>query len=62
MEKWSELIRSGVRPFIVVWGLLFYSWCIIRGIEMPSLLSILVYALIIEYFGERAIKRWNNKT
>ena len=61
MEKWIELIKSAVRPFIVVWGCVVYGICIVSGIEVPALLAGLVSAVIIEYFGERAVKRLTEK-
>ena len=57
MKEWSDLIRSAVRPFIVVWGLVIYGICLIAGIEIPPLLAGLIAAITVEYFGERAIKR-----
>ncbi len=61
MNDWIELARSLVRPFVIVWGFLIYGLCILKGIEVPGLLSGLISAVIAEYFGERAIRRWKNK-
>ena len=58
MQDRIEFIKSLIRPFIIVWGLVIYGICVTRGIEVPSLLSALVAAAIIEYFGERAIFRF----
>ncbi|MGD0794386.1 MAG: hypothetical protein ABR958_02160 [Dehalococcoidales bacterium] len=32
--------------------------CLVKGIEVPDLLAGLVAAVIIEYFGERAVMRF----
>lgn len=50
-----------MRPFIIVWGFVVYGVCVMKGVEVPFLLSGLVSAVIIEYFGERAIKRMKEK-
>jgi hypothetical protein len=57
MQEWTELIKSVVRPFIIIWGFVIYGVCIINHIEVPELLVGLITGVIIEYFGERAIKR-----
>jgi hypothetical protein len=62
MEAWIELIKSVVRPFIIIWGSILYSVCLIRGIEVPDLLAGLVAAVIIEYFGERAVFRFKENS
>ncbi len=46
-----------IRPFIIIWGFTVYGVCVIEEIEVPALLAGLVAAVIIEYFGERAILR-----
>ncbi|MBM4432388.1 MAG: hypothetical protein FJ025_00090 [Chloroflexi bacterium] len=56
-----ELIRSIVRPFIIIWGFVVYGICVMKGIEVPSPLSAIVAAIIIEYFGERVILRLREK-
>ena len=61
MEDWTQFIKSLIRPFIIVWGITIYGVCILSGVEVPSLLAGLVSAVIIEYFGERAIKRFKEK-
>jgi len=58
MEDWIELIRSSVRPFIIIWGFIVYGISVMTGAEIPQLLTWLVTAVIIEYFGERAMKRF----
>ena len=58
MEDWTQFIKSIIRPFIIIWGCVVYGLCILTEIEMPELLAGLVAAVIIEYFGERAIKRF----
>jgi len=35
-----------------------YGVCVMAEVEVPALLAGLVSAVIIEYFGERAIKRF----
>ena len=56
--QFHEAIRVLVRPFIIVWGFIVYGACVMSQIEVPVLLAGLVSAVIIEYFGERAIKRF----
>jgi hypothetical protein len=62
METWVEFIKAMVRPFIIVWGSILYGVCLIRGIEVPELLAGLVAAVIIEYFGERAVFRFRESS
>ena len=57
MDNWIGLIKSMVRPFIIIWGFVVYGVCIICGIEAPSILTGLVLAVTVEYFGERAYLR-----
>jgi len=61
MKDWTEFIKSIIRPFIIIWGFIVYGLCVINEIEAPYLLSGLVAAVVIEYFGERAIKRFREK-
>lgn len=61
MKDWIEFIKSLIRPFVIIWGFIIYGLCIINEVEVPQLLSGLVAAVIIEYFGERAIKRFKEK-
>ncbi len=61
MKDWIELIRSTVRPFIIIWGFIVYGVCVITEVEVPALLAGLVSVVIIEYFGERAVKRFKEK-
>ncbi|MBI4295616.1 MAG: hypothetical protein HY667_00715 [Chloroflexi bacterium] len=58
MQAMTEFIKSLVRPFIVVWDLVIYGVCIMRGIAVPDLLGLLIAAIVIEYFGERAFMRF----
>ena len=58
MKDWSDFIKSIIRPFIIVWGFIVYGICVITGIEIPPLLACLITAVIIEYFSERAVKRF----
>jgi hypothetical protein len=62
MENWTELIKAVVRPFIVIWAAMLYGICIIYGIAVPDLLAMLVTAVIIEYFGERALIRFKQSS
>lgn len=57
MEEWTELLKSAVRPFIIIWGFVVYGVCIMTQIEVPQPLIWLITGVIIEYFGERAVKR-----
>ena len=61
MKDWAEFIRSLIRPFIIIWGFIVYGICVMTGVEVPALLAGLVSVVIIEYFGERAIKRFREK-
>lgn len=56
-KELAEMFKSLVRPFIIVAGFTVYGICIVTEVEVPALLAGLVSAVIIEYFGERAIKR-----
>ena len=58
MKEYAQLIKSLIRPFIIIWGFIVYGICIMTEVEVPLLLAGLVSAVIIEYFGERAIKRF----
>ena len=61
MKDWVELVKSLIRPFIIVWGFIVYGVCIITKVEVPTLLAGLVSVVIIEYFSERALKRFRDK-
>jgi hypothetical protein len=61
MKEWAEFIRSIIRPFIIIWGFTIYGICLIKGIEVPPVLSGLIAAVILAYFGERAIMRFKGK-
>lgn len=61
MQEWTQFIKSLIRPFLIVWGCIIYGICILRGVEVPVPLAVLVSAIIIEYFGERAILRLKEK-
>ena len=61
MQDIIDGIRSLVRPFIVTWGFIIYSVCILTHTDVPLLLQGLVSAIIVSYFGERSIKRLKEK-
>lgn len=61
MSDWTEFIKSVVRPFIIIWGFMVYGICIMTEVEVPDLLAFLISAIVLEYFGERAIKRFKEK-
>ncbi len=61
MKDYSEFIKSLVRPFIIIWGFVVYGICVMTQVEVPYFLSGLVIAVIVEYFGERAIQRFRQK-
>ena len=61
MKDRADFIKSLVRPFIIVWGFVIYGICVMKGVEIPSLLTYLLTAVIIEYFGERAVKRFKEQ-
>lgn len=58
MKDWVEFIKSIIRPFIIIWGFMVYGVCVMTEVEVPTLLAGLVSVVIIEYFGERAVKRF----
>jgi hypothetical protein len=62
MQSWIELVKACVRPFIILWGFISYGLCVLNGIAVPDLLSTLIAAAIIEYFGERAVIRLRTPT
>lgn len=59
--EFHEAVKVLVRPFIIGWGFIVYGVCVMAQIEVPTLLAGLVSAVIIEYFGERAVKRFKEK-
>ncbi len=61
MKELAEFFKSIARPFIIIWGFMVYGICIMTEVEVPELLVGLVTAVIIEYFGERAIMRLKEK-
>ena len=61
MEDLAQFIKSLIRPFIIVWGFTLYSVCILTNMEVPTILAGLVSVVSIEYFGERAVKRFREK-
>jgi hypothetical protein len=61
MGDWTEFIKSVVRPFIIIWGFMVYGICLMTEVEVPDLLAFLISAIVLEYFGERAIKRFKEK-
>jgi len=61
MKEWAQFIKSIVRPFIIIWGFIVYGVCVLTEVEVPELLAALVTAVIIEYFGERAIVRFKGQ-
>ena len=61
MNNWIEFIKAIIRPFIIVWGCVIYGICILKGVEVPAVLSGLIAAIVVEYFSERAVKRFREK-
>ena len=61
MKDWVEFMRSIVRPFIIIWGFMVYGICVMTEVEVPALLAGLISLVIVEYFGERAIKWFKEK-
>ena len=61
MKEYSEFIKSITRPFIIIWGFIVYGICVMTEVEVPALLALLISVAIVEYFGERAIKRFREK-
>lgn len=57
MKDWIDFIKAVIRPFIIIWGFIVYGVCVMTGVAVPVLLAGLVAAVIVEYFGERAILR-----
>jgi len=58
MKEWVEFIKAIIRPFIIIWGFMVYGICVMTEVEVPTLLAGLVSVVVIEYFGERAVKRF----
>jgi len=58
MKEWVEFIKAIIRPFIIIWGFMVYGICVMTEVEVPALLAGLVSVVVIEYFGERAVKRF----
>jgi len=61
IKERAELIKGSVRPFIIIWGFAVYGVCVMRGMEIPQPLTWLVAAVVAEYFGERAVKRFKEQ-
>ena len=61
MQNLTQFIKSVIRPFIIIWGFMVYGICIMTEVEVPPLLAGLVSIVVVEYFGERAIKRFKEK-
>jgi len=61
VKDWAEFIKSIVRPFIIIWGFMVYGICVMTQVQVPDLLAYLVAVVIVEYFGERAVKRLKEK-
>ena len=58
MKEWIEFIKAIIRPFIIIWGFMVYGICVMTEVEVPALLAGLVSVVVIEYFSERAVKRF----
>jgi len=58
MKEWIEFIKAIIRPFIIIWGFMVYGICVMTEVEVPTLLAGLVSVVVIEYFSERAVKRF----
>ena len=56
-----ELIKGLVRPFLIGSGWLTWLYFLIDGREVPVALGIVIGAITLEYFGERAYLRLGNK-
>lgn len=58
MTEFADLIKSVVRPIIILmtWFTLCYMW--VYDIEVPTLLMAAGYSITAEYIGERAIQRY----
>ncbi len=61
MQEWIDFIKAIVRPVIIILGFVTYGVCVVKGIEIPPILAGLVSAVIVEYFGERAVLRLKGK-
>jgi hypothetical protein len=62
MSVWIDLIKAAVRPFLIVWGSVLYGICLIKGIAVPDVLAGLIAAVVLEYFGERAVMRFKENS
>jgi len=58
MNELSEFLKSSVRPFIICtsWMTVLFMW--VNEMEIPELLLGVTIAIIGEYVGERALKRF----
>ena len=56
-----ELIKGLVRPFLIGSGWLTWLFFLIDGREIPVALGLVIGAITLEYFGERAYLRLGNK-
>jgi hypothetical protein len=57
----SKITRSVVRPIITLGLLGVWVWFIAAGLAYPNEFKLLVLAVTLEWFGERAISRFLGK-
>ena len=60
-EAVTNFIKSIVRPYLIIysWTLVGFMWW--NQMEIPPLLLGVATTIVVEYFGERAIKRLKEK-
>ena len=57
----TEYIKSIVRPFLIISSWIAILIMYLEGMEVPIELQGIAGAIVIEYFTERAIKRFKGK-
>lgn len=57
----ADMFKSLVRPFLIVSGWITWLSMIATQADTPEVLTGIVAAITLEYFGERAYKRFKEK-
>ena len=60
-EGATSFVKSLVRPILIVWTWILVGIMWFNQIEIPPLLLGVATTIVVEYFGERAIKRIREK-
>jgi len=56
-----NIVRSFVRPILSIFGLVSWVMMHINGIEIPEIFTLLVWGMVLWYFGERGILKMIGK-